>query len=256
MGKDSGNKSAKGRLDDLLVQRGLAPSKAVAKALIMAGKVRTEDRVLDKPGKTYPADFVFTVKEPPRFVSRGGEKMQAALDTFGISPEGATVLDIGLSTGGFSDCLLQAGAAEITGVDVGRAQLHPKLAKDPRLTSIEQCNARHLGPGELPRDLYDWLVVDVSFISLRTILPAVWPFLGTSGQAVLLIKPQFEASREEVSRHSGIIRDEEVRQRIRQEFETFLSAELPGARICQIIDCPVHGGDGNREFLAHLVKGQ
>ncbi|MCH8475775.1 MAG: TlyA family RNA methyltransferase [Opitutales bacterium] len=242
------------RLDDILVDRGLAPSKAVAKALIMAGKVRSEERLLDKPGKAQPVDIPVTVEQPPRFVSRGGEKMQAALDAFDLCPAGATVLDVGLSTGGFSDCLLQAGAVGITGIDVGRAQLHPKLGADPRLTSIEKCNARHLQPGDLPRELYDWLVIDVSFISLRTVLPAVWPFLGVPGQAVLLIKPQFEAHREEVARFRGVIQDEAIRARIRDEFEEFIRRDLPGAGAPRIIDCPVHGGDGNQEFLAHVVK--
>ncbi|MCC5788660.1 MAG: TlyA family RNA methyltransferase [Opitutales bacterium] len=242
------------RLDDILVERGLAPSKAVAKALIMAGKVRSEDRVLDKPGKAQLGDIPLTVEQPPRFVSRGGEKMQASLEAFGLSPKGLSVLDVGLSTGGFSDCLLQAGAGEITGIDVGRAQLHPKLGNDPRLTSIEKCNARHLQPGDLPREYYDWLVIDVSFISLRTVLPAVWPFLASPGQAVLLIKPQFEAEREEVARSRGVIREEAIRQRIRSEFEDFFARQLPGVGAYEIIDCPVHGGDGNQEFLAHVVK--
>ena len=246
--------SPKQRLDQILVERGLAPSKTVARALIMAGKVRQGTARLDKPGKTFAADTPLEVEAPPRYVSRGGEKMEAALRAFGLNLTGKTVLDIGASTGGFMDCLLQHGAVSATGVDVGRAQLHPRLHQDPRITSCEKVNARHLQPGDLPRETYDILVIDVSFISLRLIVPAVWPFLISGGEAIFLLKPQFEATREEVARGKGIIDEDTVRERIRDELLDFFTQTLPGAEVAGCIPCPVHGGDGNREFLAYLRK--
>ena len=139
------------RLDELLVARGLAPSRAQAKALIMAGRVFHGTERLDKPGREFPADFDLTVERPPRFVSRGGEKLQGWLDRFGLDLRGAQVLDVGASTGGFTDCALQAGAMAVVCIDVGRAQLHPKLLADPRVTNLEKINARNLSAGDLPR---------------------------------------------------------------------------------------------------------
>ncbi|HEY5551183.1 MAG TPA: TlyA family RNA methyltransferase [Opitutaceae bacterium] len=245
--------SSRHRLDELLVSLGLAPTRAQAKALIMAGRVRLGTDRLDKPGKEYPANAAITLDQPPRFVGRGGEKLEAALDAFNISLAGAAVLDVGASTGGFTDCALQRGAAHVTAIDVGRAQMHAKLLADPRVTSFERLNARNLKPGDLPRDCYDAIVVDVSFISLRLILPAVWPFLRDGGTLVALVKPQFEAGREEVDKGRGVIRDAAVRDRVLAEITSF-AAGLPGSHGEGSVPSPITGADGNREFLLGLRK--
>lgn len=262
--------TARTRLDELLVARGLCASRSQAKALIMSGRVRHGTERLDKPGKEYPADFALSIDQPPRFVSRGGEKLSAYLEKFPIDLRGAHLLDVGASTGGFTDCALQAGAASATCVDVGTAQLHDKLRRDPRVTNLEQVNARHLQPGDLPRPSYDVIVMDLSFISLKSVLPAVWPFLrpggaesdragGTESQRaggvlIALVKPQFEAGKAEVDRGAGVIRDDAVRARVLAEVRDFARRELPGATIHGEMECPVHGADGNREFLLGLVK--
>lgn len=246
--------AAKTRLDELLVARGLAPSRAQAKALIMTGRVRHGTERLDKPGKEYPADYELSVDQPPRFVSRGGEKLAAFLDKFPIDLHDAHVLDVGASTGGFTDCALQAGAASATCVDVGHGQLHEKIRRDPRVTNLEKTNARHLVPGMLPRSAYDALVMDLSFISLKSVLPAVWPFLRPGGTLVALVKPQFEAGKAEVDKGQGIIRDDAVRTRVLAEVRDFALGELPGALLLGEMESPVHGADGNREFLLGLRK--
>lgn len=241
------------RLDELLVSLKLAPSRAQAKALIMAGRVRLGTGRLDKPGKEYPVDTAITVDQPARFVGRGGEKLEAALGAFNISLDGANVLDVGASTGGFTDCALQHGAAHVAAIDVGRAQLHSRLLADPRVTSIERLNARHLKPGGLPHESYDAVVIDVSFISLRLILPPVWPFLRPGGTLVALVKPQFEAGRVEVDKGRGVIRDAAVRERVLAEITSFAAA-LPGAHILGSVASPISGSDGNQESLLALQK--
>ena len=246
--------AAKQRLDELLVARGLCASRSQAKALIMSGRVRHGTDRLDKPGKEYPAEFEVTIDQPPRFVSRGGEKLAAYLERFPFDLTGAHLLDVGASTGGFTDCALQAGAASATCVDVGTGQLHDKLRRDPRVTSLEKTNARHLVPGALPRASYDALVMDLSFISLKSVLPAVWPFLRPGGTLVALVKPQFEAGKAEVDRGQGVIRDDAVRARVLAEVREFALCELPGATLHGEMECPVHGADGNREFLLGLRK--
>ncbi len=242
------------RLDELLVARGLAESRAQAKALIMSGRVRHGTERLEKPGKEFPADLDVSVDQPPRFVSRGGEKLQGFLDRFAVDLRGAHVLDVGASTGGFTDCALQAGAADAVCLDVGRAQLHAKLRADPRVTNLEQVNARHLQPDDLPRATFDAIVMDLSFISLKTVLPAVWPFLVSGGVLVALVKPQFEAGREEVDKGRGIIRDPEVQARVLADVTAFALANLPGATLLGTMDSPITGTDGNREFLLGLRR--
>ncbi|HEY0943975.1 MAG TPA: TlyA family RNA methyltransferase [Opitutaceae bacterium] len=246
--------AARQRLDELLVARGLAPSRAQAKALIMSGRVRHGTERLDKPGKEFPPDFELTIDQPPRFVSRGGEKLQGFLERFALDLRGAHVLDIGASTGGFTDCALQAGAADVVCVDVGRAQLHAKLRTDPRVTNLEQINARHLQPADLPRPDFDAAVMDLSFISLKSVLPAVWPCVRPGGVLVALVKPQFEAGKSEVDKGRGIIRDPAVQQRVLAEVSAFALAELPGATLIGTMDSPISGTDGNREFLLGLRK--
>lgn len=246
--------SPKLRLDELLVARGLAVTRAQAKALIMAGRVLHGTERLDKPGKDFPADYELTVAQPPRFVSRGGEKLAGALAHFALDLTGAHVLDVGASTGGFTDCSLQAGAADVVCVDVGRAQLHAKLRADPRVTNLEKVNARHLQPAQLPRPDYDVVVMDLSFISLRSVLPAVWPCLRPGGTLIALVKPQFEAGKVEVDKGRGVIRDAAVQEATLASVRDFALRELPGAQLLGSLDSPIKGADGNREFLLGLKK--
>ncbi len=243
------------RLDELVVSRGLCASRSRARALIMAGKVRRGDEVLDKPGKTYPESIALTLLQPPRFVGRGGEKLEAFLQAHPLPIEGANALDVGASTGGFTDCLLQRGAASVTCVDVGRGQLHGKLLADPRVTNIEKHNARHLTPDQLPRREYKAVVIDVSFISLRLILPPAWTCLRPGGWLVALVKPQFEADRREVDRSGGVIKDPAIQERILEDIRAFALETLPGATLVGTIDSPIRGADGNREFLLGLTSG-
>ncbi|WP_438482076.1 TlyA family RNA methyltransferase [Oleiharenicola lentus] len=245
---------AKTRLDELLVARGLVPSRAQAKSLIMTGRVRHGTERLEKPGKEYPADFEVTIDQPPRFVSRGGEKLAAYLEKFPTDLNGTHVLDVGASTGGFTDCALQAGAVSATCVDVGHSQLHDRIRRDPRVTNLEKTNARHLQPGELPRENYDVVIMDLSFISLKSVLPAVWPFLRKGGTLIALVKPQFEAGKAEVDRGQGIIRDDAVRERVLTEVREFALRELAGAILVGEMECPIHGTDGNREYLLGLTR--
>lgn len=250
------NAPKKQRLDELLVSRGLADSRAQAKALIMSGRVRQGTARLEKPGKVYPADLDVAVDQPPRFVSRGGEKLQGFLDQFEIPFTDFHVLDVGASTGGFTDCSLQAGACDVVCVDVGRAQLHAKLREDPRVTNLEKLNARTLQPTDLPRSDYDAVVMDLSFISLRKILPTTWRFVRPSGFLIALIKPQFEAGKAAVDKGRGIIRDVALQEQIRDDLRDFALTNLAGAELVGVIDSPITGTDGNREFLIGLRRGE
>jgi 23S rRNA (cytidine1920-2'-O)/16S rRNA (cytidine1409-2'-O)-methyltransferase len=244
----------KRRLDELLVARGLAESRTQAKALIMSGRVLSGTERLDKPGKEFPEEVELAVQQPPRFVSRGGEKLSAALEHFAIDLTGAHVLDVGASTGGFSDCALQAGAVSVACVDVGRAQLHAKLRADPRVTNLEKVNARNLVPSDLPRPEFDAVVMDLSFISLKSVLPAVWPLLRKGGTLVALVKPQFEAGKAEADKGRGVIRDEKVREATLASVREFSAGQLQGAIVVGSIDSPIEGADGNREFLLCLRR--
>ena len=243
------------RLDELMVIKGLAPTRAQAKALVMAGRVRNGTERLDKPGKELPDTTPISLTELPRFVSRGGEKLAAAVEAFKLNFTDLHVLDVGASTGGFTDCSLQAGATDVTCVDVGRAQLHPKLIQDKRVTNLEKVNARTLKPGDLPRASYDAVVMDLSFISLRSVLPAVWPFLTSEGFLVALVKPQFEAGKAEADKGKGVIKDPEVRQKVLQTITEFALTELPKAKLIGTIDSPITGADGNHEYLLCIKKG-
>ena len=247
-------KPRKVRLDELLVDRRLVDTRSRAKALIMAGKIRSGTEVLDKPGKTFAEDIDLQVEQPPRFVSRGGEKIEGFLDAFAIDVTGLRSLDVGASTGGFTDCLLQRGVVDATCVDVGRAQLNSKLRQDPRVHNFEKMNARELDPTKLPHTDYPIVVMDLSFISLKKILPAIWPCVAVDGTMVSLIKPQFEAAKQEVDKCRGVIRDEAVQERTRQEILDFVKAELAGSELIGTIDSPIKGGDGNKEYLAGWRK--
>jgi 23S rRNA (cytidine1920-2'-O)/16S rRNA (cytidine1409-2'-O)-methyltransferase len=234
------------RADVLMLQRGLAETRERAQRLIMAGKVRTGTSVLVKPATMLEPSAPLQLEAGERFVSRGGEKLQAALDAWRIDLTGRRCLDVGASTGGFSDCMLQAGAASVLAVDVGRAQLHDRLRRDPRVTLWEQTNARDL-PG-LPPSI-SFFAVDVSFISLRTVLPSVASRLAPRTEGVLLLKPQFEAGRASVPR-GGVIRDEVLRRGVLSGFCEWASAA--GWTVLASMDCPLPGGDGNVEFLLHV----
>lgn len=245
---------AKKRIDELLVEQGLADSRSQAKALVLAGKVRLGTERLDKPGRTLADDAQLTVEQPPRFVSRGGDKVEGFLKQFDIDVTGLHMLDVGASTGGFTDCCLQRGAISSTCVDVGRAQLHNKLRQDERVTNMEKTNARHLKPGDLPHDDYPLIVMDLSFISLTKVLPAVWQFMAPNGRLIALVKPQFEAEKHEVDAGKGIIRDDAIHQRVLNSIREFTLKELPGAELIGTMDSPIKGTDGNKEFLLGLQR--
>jgi 23S rRNA (cytidine1920-2'-O)/16S rRNA (cytidine1409-2'-O)-methyltransferase len=246
--------SKRARLDVLLVQRGLVQSRESARAFIMAGQVRVNGIPVTKPG-TPVADTVDVQIEAPEhpYVGRGGVKLAHALDVFGISVEGRTALDIGASTGGFSDVLRQRGARLVVALDVGHGQLDWKLRTDPRIIAIERVNARTLTADQLPRESWPVQIatLDVSFISLRLILPVLPPLLAGDADVVALVKPQFEAGRSEVGK-GGIVRDETVHTRVIDEVTAAASA-LGLSRI-GLTESPITGMDGNREFLIHLRK--
>ncbi|MGJ3242589.1 MAG: TlyA family RNA methyltransferase [Opitutales bacterium] len=243
------------RADQLLVDRGLAANRSRARALILAGKLRTPDgAILDKPGQSLPVDAAVELEAPPPYVGRGGEKLAAALDHFGIPVQGCRILDVGASTGGFTDCCLQRGAIAVTCVDVGRAQLHGKLLADPRVTNLERVNARYLQPGDLPHPAYPRIVMDLSFISLTKVLPAVWPCLEPAGRLVALVKPQFEADKADTDKARGVIRDPAIRESTLNKVRRFVETDLPGAEVLGWMDSPIAGGDGNREYLLAIRK--
>jgi 23S rRNA (cytidine1920-2'-O)/16S rRNA (cytidine1409-2'-O)-methyltransferase len=240
------------RLDLLLVARGLAPSRERARSLILAGKVRVDGHVVDKAGQPVAPDADLALAEPDHpYVGRGGLKLARALEAFRIDVSGRTALDIGASTGGFTDVLLREGAVRVVALDVGHGQLDWSLRTDPRVVVVERKNARALTPGDLPADCrpVGIVTIDVSFISLRLILPVVPPVLAPDGDVVALVKPQFEAGRHEVGR-GGLVRDERVQARVVDEVAE--AADRVGlARIATIVS-PITGADGNREYLLHL----
>jgi 23S rRNA (cytidine1920-2'-O)/16S rRNA (cytidine1409-2'-O)-methyltransferase len=234
----------KKRLDVLLVERGLADSRAQAQALVLAGLVPG----YDKPGHQVPEDAELAVKERPRFVSRGGEKLANALAQLDVELDGRDAIDVGASTGGFTDYLLQHGVARVLAVDVGYGQLHPKLRDDSRVTVLERTNARELT--ELPFQP-DLLVADVSFISIRIALPPVVQLLGPGWDAVVLVKPQFEVGKDEVGR-GGVVRDAELHRRVLRDI---VDAALAwGGTAVGVVDSGLPGPKGNREFFVHLIN--
>jgi 23S rRNA (cytidine1920-2'-O)/16S rRNA (cytidine1409-2'-O)-methyltransferase len=240
----------KERVDVLVVAQGLAPSRAKAQALILAGRVLAGDERVDKPGTLLPLATSLRLKgETLPYVSRGGLKLKAALDHFQLDVRGKVAADIGASTGGFTDCLLQAGVTRVYALDVGHAQLHEKLRADPRVKSQEGVNARFLTEAELPEPL-DVVVVDVSFISLRLVLPSVLPRLKAGGLLVALVKPQFEVGREQVGK-GGVVRDEEARRAAIDGIAAFVGSQ--GLKVLGVLDSPVHGPAGNVEALLAAV---
>ncbi len=243
----------KERLDKLLVRRGLAPSRERAQAMIMAGAVRVEGRPVTKAGQLVREDAsVEVIRDPIPFVSRGGLKLQKALEHFGISVEGKIVMDVGASTGGFTDCLLQRGAKRVYAVDVGYGQLHWKLRQDPRVVVLERRNIRYLPKEEVPEEV-DLATVDTSFISLKLVIPAVLRFLGSRAEILALIKPQFEVGKGEVER-GGVVRDPEKHRRVIEEIWSFV--EGLGLKPVGVVESPLTGPKGNREFFIYVLKGK
>jgi 23S rRNA (cytidine1920-2'-O)/16S rRNA (cytidine1409-2'-O)-methyltransferase len=239
------------RIDLLLVRRGLAPSREQAKRLIMAGEVFVAQRKITQPGWLVPMDSEILVRQPPKFVGRGGLKLEGALESFGIDVTSLTALDIGASTGGFTDCLLQRGAAKVFAFDVGTNQLAWKIRSDPRVVSREKFNVRHMRPEDVGQQV-DLVVADVSFISLTLVLPPALEILRPGGQAVVLVKPQFELSPDEVGK-GGIVREAELHQKACDKIEAFVKAH-PHLEWMGLIESPIQGTDGNREFLAHFRR--
>ncbi|GAC1638403.1 MAG: TlyA family rRNA (cytidine-2'-O)-methyltransferase [Ktedonobacteraceae bacterium] len=240
----------KERLDVALVRLGLAPSRERARAIIMAGQVYVGDRMVDKPGTLVALDANCRIAEVApelKYVSRGGLKLERALDTFALDPAGLVAIDVGSSTGGFTQCLLERGAARVYAVDVGHGQLAWTLRNDPRVVVMERTNIRHLTA--LPEPI-QCAVIDVSFISLRLVLPALAPLLVQNADTwvVALVKPQFEAGKAEVDRGSGVISDPQVHSRVLQELGAWIPLHTP-FQVQGQIDSPILGRDGNHEFL-------
>ncbi|RLE29270.1 MAG: TlyA family rRNA (cytidine-2'-O)-methyltransferase [Acidobacteria bacterium] len=241
----------KRRLDIIVTERGLAPSRARAQALIMAGKVRVNNEVVSKAGTQVDAGSAIEVDEADHpWVGRGALKLAAALDAVPINPTGFDCLDVGASTGGFTHLLLDRGARRVIALDVGRNQLDWRLRSDDRVIVMEGVNARHLGPGDLPFSV-QLITMDLSFISLRLVVPAVLPFLEDGGHLVCLVKPQFEAGREQVGK-GGIVRDEGIRRKVIDGVVEHL--EGLGLTKVAVISSPIAGRKGNREELAVFLK--
>ncbi|MBX7245728.1 MAG: TlyA family RNA methyltransferase [Candidatus Sumerlaeaceae bacterium] len=244
-------KGEKKRLDVLMVDRGLAQSREQAQRLILAGEVSVGGRRDVKPGQRVAGDAGIEVRATEKYVSRGGLKLERALECFGIPVKGRTCADIGTSTGGFTDCMLQNGAARVFAVDVGKSQIHSRLRNDPRVILIEEMNARNLSPGSLPEPP-EFLAVDVSFISLLLVLGPLSQIAAPGAECAVLVKPQFEATREEVSKGRGIITSPEIHARVLRK----VVEAAPGLGWWPVaaIPSPIEGGSGNREFLIHLRK--
>ena len=248
------NPSGKMRLDELLVQRGLFPSRSRARDAVRRGTVRIGGRSLSKPGVVVEIEAAIDVADPARaYVSRAALKLKAALDVFGLDPADSVALDIGASTGGFTQVLLERGAARVFAIDVGHGQLHKDLRQDPRVTNMEGLNARDLSEGHLEGAAPDFLASDVSFISLRLALPPALALAAHGARGVFLVKPQFEAGRDAIGK-GGILRNEAEGPRIAAALKQWLD-EQPGWRSLGTAASPIEGGDGNREFLLGVRRG-
>jgi 23S rRNA (cytidine1920-2'-O)/16S rRNA (cytidine1409-2'-O)-methyltransferase len=248
-----GRKARRGRLDRLLVERGLARSRERAQALIMSGVVRVDGRPAGKPGSLVPEDVAVALAGADHpFVGRGGVKLEGALQALGVDPGGRVALDVGASVGGFTDCLLRRGATRVYALDVGAGLLDWGLRNDPRVVLLERRNARYLAPGDLPEPV-SLAVADVSFISLRLILPALRPHLLPRSDVLALVKPQFEVGRDEVGR-GGIVRDPALQ---RGALEVVAAAAVAaGLAVRGACASPITGMEGNREFFLHLTPGE
>ena len=245
------------RLDQALVERGLCESREKAQRAVLAGQVRVNARSARKPGDPVKPADALTLDAAEKYVSRGGHKLEHALRQFQLDVSGRVALDLGASTGGFTDCLLQHGAAKVFAVDVGRGQLAWKLRQDPRVVVMEKTNARHLTAARFPQPFApaDLAVIDCSFISLRQILPAAVPLLKPDGIIVALIKPQFEAGKAEANKGRGVIRDAAIHERVLAELQKFV-AEQSGLCWRNVIESPLLGPAGNKEFLVLIEKSR
>jgi 23S rRNA (cytidine1920-2'-O)/16S rRNA (cytidine1409-2'-O)-methyltransferase len=241
----------KARLDQLLVKKGMAESREKAKAVIMTGEVLVNGQRVDKPGYSVPDSAEIILKnQPAPYVSRGGLKLEAALDHFNIDVRDTVMLDIGASTGGFTDCLLKKGAEKVIAVDVGYGQIHWKLRQDPRVTILEKTNARYLRPDHI-KEVADGAVIDVSFISLKLIIPPVSLLLNNNPFIVALIKPQFEAGKDQVGK-GGVVRDQALLEKIVKDIEIFCEGQ--GWTVKGVIPSPILGPKGNQEYLLYLKR--
>jgi 23S rRNA (cytidine1920-2'-O)/16S rRNA (cytidine1409-2'-O)-methyltransferase len=240
----------KTRLDHLLTELGLAESGSQAQRLIMAGLVYVNGQKSDKAGTRFRNDVEIEVRETLKYVSRGGLKLEGALNHFPFDPKGAICMDVGASTGGFTDVLLQNGAEKIYAVDVGHSQLHYKMQNEPRVINLERTHVRLLTPELIP-EAVDAIVIDTSFISLTKVLPYAWPFLKKGGWCVALIKPQFEVGPKFLVK--GVVKDDEVRQSAIDKILEFIP-ELPDAEVIGVIESPIHGPKGNVEYLLGLTR--
>ena len=241
----------KERLDVLLVKRALAESREKAKAIIMTGNVFVNEQREDKAGSTFPVDANIEIKGTPmKYVSRGGYKLEKAVDLWQVPLEGKICMDVGSSTGGFTDCMLQNGAVKVYAIDVGTNQLAWKLRQDERVISMEKTNIRYVTDEQVP-DAIDFTSIDVAFISLKKVLLPVWNLLAEGGRAVCLVKPQFEAGREKVGK-KGVVRDQKVHLEVVQQIMTFTL--MMGFSILQLSFSPIKGPEGNIEYLLYLEK--
>ncbi len=245
-------KPAKVRLDTLLTDRGIVPSRKIAQSVIIAGKVIVGDKMIDKAGTKVSEDCTVKLKGvvTPEFVSRGGKKMQGALDAFSLDVNGLVALDAGASTGGFTDCLLKNGVQRIYAVDVGYGQLAYKLQVDERVIIIDKTNIRYLERDRIPEEV-DLAVMDLSFISIKKVLKNVMNFVKSSGSVIALIKPQFEVGKENVGK-GGIIKDPAEHDRVIEDIKKY--CENNGLTVCGVVASPITGTKGNKEFLIYLKK--
>jgi len=243
------------RLDQALVDRGLCESREKAKRAVMAGQVLVNGQPARKPSDAIKDTDELALATAERFVSRGGHKLEHALQHFQLEATGLTAVDLGASTGGFTDCLLQAGAAKVYAVDVGHGQLAWKLRQDPRVVVMEKTNARHLTPEQMPPPFapVDLVVIDCSFISLRKILPPAVALLRAAGKIVALIKPQFEAGKAEADKGGGVITDAAIHERVLRELREFVAGQAE-LRWCGVTESPLLGPAGNKEFLVLIEK--
>jgi len=244
------NKAKKARIDQTLVERGFFASRERAQRAIMAGEVRVGDRVFAKAAELIEIDAPISIVQPPQFASRGALKLGGALDFFGVEVKGKIALDIGSSTGGFTDCLLQRGAAKLFAVDVGHGQLAWKLRNDPRVTVMEKVNARFLSREDIP-EVADLCVIDVSFISLTLILPRAFELIAPQGMILALIKPQFELQRKDVGR-GGIVRGPALHEKAQQKIVKFV--EEANYHVVGLVPSTITGTDGNQEFFICIRK--
>lgn len=245
------------RADELLAELKLVESRSKARALIEEGKVMACGKIIDKPSRKIPADSEIEIIKDAntlKYVSRAGLKIEAFLDAFKIDPSELDIIDIGASTGGFTDCLLQRGAKYAACVDVGVNQLHEKIKSDPRVKNLEKTDARNLSSEILDGKTFDILCADLSFISLEKVIPSVWQFLKDGGIAIFLVKPQFETLPEFLRRTKGIIKDAEIQQNALNKIKNFLKENYPNSQYIGDIPSPIKGGDGNVEFVLGVKK--